>query len=78
MGIVLPGTKTGAEVPLTAAPVAGMEPGARLGVRGVPVFRASALAVPNPGGIGGVFTDVSFFLAPPSAVATGSKEVGAP
>ena len=79
MGIVLPGTKTGAEVPLTAAPVAGMEPGARLGVRGVPVFRASALAVPNPGGIRAAFLlTSSFFLAPPSAVATGSKEVGVP
>ena len=44
MGIVLPGTKTGAEVPLTAAPVAGMVSGARLGVRGVPVFRVVEMA----------------------------------
>ena len=35
--------------------------------------------VPNPGGIRAAFLDTSsFFMAPPSAVTTGSKEVGLP
>ena len=65
---------------MTAAPVAGLESGRQVGVRGVPVFRVSALAVPNPGGIRAAFLlTSSFFLAPAvRGDATGSKEVGAP
>ena len=37
-GMIVPGVTTAAAPPLTTAPVTGWYPGARLGVRGVPVF----------------------------------------
>ena len=75
----VPGVTTAAEPPLMTAPVTACPPGARLGVRYVPVFSAYALGLPKAGGIRAAFLlRSSFFAAPPSAMMTGSMEVGSP
>ena len=61
------------------APDAGLPPGAWLGVRYSPVWRAFMLSEPNAGGISAAFLLMSaFFIAPPSAVWMTSMEVVLP
>ena len=76
---LMSGGNTTTKSPLMVAPVAGMALGARFGVRYSPVLSVLLVGVPKPGGMRAAFLlTSSFFCAPPSAVTTGSTEVGLP